>query len=89
MTEKELRRLTEENSAKYVVYDGKIMTPRSVKQLKNRQKMQYKEETTSSSESDALQDMFMSLMKQDDDKGNSVFRTLMQLDDEMAQEALS
>ena len=35
MTEKELRRLMEENSGKYVVYDGKIMTPRSIKQLKN------------------------------------------------------
>ena len=33
--------------------------------------------------------MFMDLLKEDDDKGNSVFRTLMQLDDEMAQEALS
>ena len=33
--------------------------------------------------------MFMSLMKQDDDKGNSMFRTMMQLDDEMVQEALS
>ena len=33
--------------------------------------------------------MFMDLMKEDDDKGNSVFRTLMQLDDEMAQEALN
>ena len=105
MTEKEQRRLMEENSAKYVVYDGKIMTPRSIKQLKNHtivrvvdrmmggrkkkgQKKQDKEETTSS-ESDALQDMFMSLMKQDDDKGNSMFRTMMQLDDEMVQEALS
>ena len=35
MTEKELRRLMEENSGKYVVYDGKIMTPGSIKQLKN------------------------------------------------------
>ena len=35
MTEKELRRLIEENSEKYVVYDGKIMTPGSIKQLKN------------------------------------------------------
>ena len=33
--------------------------------------------------------MFMNLMKEDDDKGNNVFRTMMQLDDEMAQEALS
>ena len=106
MTEEELRRLMEENSGKYVVYDGKIMTPRSIKQLKNHtivrivdrmmgggkkkgQKKQDKDETTSSSESDAMQDMFMSLVKQDDDKGNSVFRTMMQLDDEMAQEALS
>ena len=96
----------EENSGKYVVYDGKIMTPGTIKQLKNHtivrvvdrmmgggkkkgQKKQNKEETTSSSESDALQDMFMDLTKEDDDKGNSVFRTLMQLDDEMAQEALS
>ena len=99
MTEKELRRLMEENSGKYVVYDGKIMTPGSIKQLKNHtivriidkmmgggkkkgQKKQNKEETTSSSESDALQDMFMSLMKQDDDEGNSIFRTMTQLDDE-------
>ena len=106
MTEKELRRLMEENSGKYVVYDGEIMKPKSIKQLKNHtivrivdrmmgggkkkgQKKQDKEETTSSSESDALQDMFMNLMKQDDDKGNSVFRTMMQLDNEMAQEALS
>ena len=106
MTEKELRRLMEENSGKYAVYDGKIMTPRSIKQLKNHtivrivdrmmggekkkgQKKQDKEETTSSSESDALQDMFMNLMKEDADKGNSVFRAMMQLDDEMAQEALS
>ena len=104
MTEKELRRLMEENSGKYVVYDGKIMTPRSIKQLKNHtfvrivnrmmgggkkkgQKKQNKEETTSSSESDALQDMFMNLMKEDDDKGNSMFRTMMQLDDEMAQKS--
>ena len=35
MTEKELRQLMEENSGKYVVYDGKTMTPRSIKQLKN------------------------------------------------------
>ena len=35
MTEKELRRLMEENSGKYVVYDGKIITPGSIKQLKN------------------------------------------------------
>ena len=35
------------------------------------------------------EDMFMSHMKQDDDKGNSVFRTMMQLNDETAQEALS
>ena len=56
---------------------------------KKGQKKQDKEETTSSSESDALQDMFMNLMKEDDDKGNSVFRTMMQVDDEMAQEALS
>ena len=55
---------------------------------KKGQKKQDKEESSSSSESDALQDMFMSLMKQDDDKGNSVFRTIVQLDDEMAQEAL-
>ena len=106
MTEEELRRLMKENSGKYVVYDGKIMSPGSIKQLKNHtiiriidrimgggkkkgQKKQDKEETPSSSESDALQDMFMSLMKQDDDKGNSVFRTMMQLNDEMAQEALS
>ena len=106
MTEKELTQLMEENSGKYVVYDGKIMTPRSIKQLKNHtivrivdrmmgggkkkgQKKQDKEETTSSSESDALQDMFMILMREDDDKGNSMFRTMMQLDDEMAQEALN
>ena len=106
MTEEELRRLMEENSGKYVVYDGRIMTPGSIKQLKNhttvriidrmmgggrktRQKKQNKEETTSSSESDALQDMFMNLVKQDDNEGNRVFRTMMQLDDEMTQEALS
>ena len=106
MTEEELRRLMEENSGKYVVYDGKIMTPGSIKQLKGHtivriidrmmgggkkkgQKKQKKEETTSSSESDALQDMLMSLMKLDDDKGNSVFRTMMQLDDEMIQEAMN
>ena len=35
MTEEELRRLMEENSGKYVVYDGTIMTPGSIKQLKN------------------------------------------------------
>ena len=35
MTEKELRWPMEENSGKYVVYDGKIMTPGSIKQLKN------------------------------------------------------
>ena len=35
ITEEELRRLMEENSGKYVVYDGKIMTPGSIKQLKN------------------------------------------------------
>ena len=96
----------EENSGKYVVYDGKIMTPGSIKQLKNHtivrirdkmmgggkkkgQKKQNKEETTSSSESDALQDMFMSLMKQDDDEGNSMFRTMTQLDDELIQEAMN
>ena len=56
---------------------------------KKGQKKQAKEETMSSSESDALQDMFMSLMKQDDDKGNSMFRTMMQLHDEMVQEAQS
>ena len=35
ITEKELRRLMEETSGKYVVYDGKIITPESIKQLKN------------------------------------------------------
>ena len=106
ITERNLRQLMEENSGKYVVYDGKIMTPGTIKQLKNHtivrivdkmmggakkksRKKQNKEETTSSSESDALQDMFMELMKEDDDKGNNMFRTLMQMDDEMAQEAMS
>ena len=56
---------------------------------KKGQKKQNKEETTSSSESDALQDMFMDVMKEDDDTGNNMFRTPMQMDDEMAQEALS
>ena len=84
---------------------GRSWTPGTIKQLKNHtivrivdkmmgggkkkgQKKQNNEETTSSSESDALQDMFMDLMK-DDDKGNTMFRTLMQMDDEMAQEAMS
>ena len=31
MTEEELRRLMEENSGKYVVYDGKIITPSNAK----------------------------------------------------------
>ena len=35
MTKKELRLLMEKNSGKYVVHDGKIMTPGSTKQLKN------------------------------------------------------
>ena len=99
MTEKELRRLMEENSGKYVVYDGKIITPGSIKQLKNhnivrivdimmgggrkKQKKQNKEGPTSSSESDALQDMFITLMKQDDEEGNSIFKAMTQLDDEM------
>ena len=106
MTEKELRRMMEENSGKYVVYDGKIITPGSIKQLKNHtivrivdkmmgggrkkgQKKQNKEETASSSESDALQDMFISLMKQDDEEGNSIFKAMTQLDDEMIKEAMS
>ena len=33
--------------------------------------------------------MFMSLMKQDDDEGNSIFRTMTQLDDELIQEAMN
>ena len=36
---------------------------------KKGEKKQNKEETASSSESDALQDMFISLMKQDDEEG--------------------
>ena len=67
----------EENSGKYVLYDGKIMTPGAIKQLKNhtivriidrmmgggkkKSQKQNKEKTTSSSESDALQEMFMSV----------------------------
>ena len=31
----------------------------------------------------------MDLMNEDDDKGNNMFRTLMHMDDEVAQEALS
>ena len=106
MTEKELRRLMEENSGKYVVYGGKTITPGSIKQLKNHtivrivdkmmgggtkkgQKKHDKEETASSSESDALQDMFMNLLKQDYDEGNSTFQTMTQLDDEMMQEAMN
>ena len=50
---------------------------------KKSQKKQNKEEATSSSESDALQDMFISFMKQDDEKGNSIFKAMTQLDDEM------
>ena len=105
MTEQELMRLTE-NTEKYEVLDGRIMTPGTIKQLKNHtvvrivdkmmgggkkkgQKKQNKEETPSCSESDALQNMFMDLMKEDDDKGNNMFRTLMQMNDEMAQETLS
>ena len=97
ITEQELGQLIEESSGKYVVHDGKIMTPGTIKQLKNHtivrivykmmgggkkkgQKKQNKEETTSSSESGALQDMFTDLMKEDDDKGNNIFRTLMQMD---------
>ena len=33
--------------------------------------------------------MFMDLMKEGDDEGNNTFRTLMPMDDEMAQDALS
>ena len=33
--------------------------------------------------------MFMELKKEDDDKSNNMFRTLMKMDDEMAQEAMS
>ena len=56
---------------------------------KKSQKKQNKEEATSSSESDALQDMFISLMKQDDEEGNSMFKTMTQLDDEMIKEAMN
>ena len=69
------------------------MTLGSIKQLKNHtivrivdkmmgggrkkgQKKQNKEE-------------FMSLVKQDDDEGNSIFQTKTQLDDEMIQEAMN
>ena len=70
----------------------------SIKQLKNHtivrivemmggggkkgQKKQNKEETTSSSEIDALQEMLINLMKQDDEEGNSIFQAMTQLDDE-------
>ena len=56
---------------------------------KKGQKKQNKEETTSSSENDALQDMFISLMKQDDEEGNSIFKAMTQLDDEMIKEAMN
>ena len=35
ITEQELRQLIEESSGKYVVHDGKIMTPGTIKKLKN------------------------------------------------------
>ena len=62
---------------KYVVHDGKIITPGSIKQLKDhtivrivdkmmgggrKARRNNKEETASSSESDALQDIFINLM---------------------------
>ena len=54
---------------------------------KKGQKKQNNEETTSSSDSDVLQGI--SLMKQDDEEGNSIFKAMTQLDDEMIKEAMN
>ena len=77
---------------KYTIHNGRVVTPETIKQLKNHaivhivdrfpgggkkgQKKQNKDET-SSSESDALQDMFIELIQKDSGQGNNFFQTLM------------
>ena len=98
MAEKEVRQLMEENSGESVVYDGKIMTPRSnncrIIPLSASQTgwwEEEKEEGSAEAEQGGNNKLLRvmhcktcswTLMKEDDDKGNSVFRTLMQLNDE-------
>ena len=94
----------EESTEKYTVHNGRIVTPGTIKQLKNHaivhivdrlpgggkkkgQKKQNKDETRSS-ESDALQDMFIEMIQKDNGQGNNFFRTLMQMDEEAIQEIM-
>ena len=80
------------------------MTPETSKHLKNHatvhivdrlpgggkkkgQKKQNKGET-SSSESDALQDMFIELIQKDNGQGKNFLQTLMQMDEEAVQETM-
>ena len=94
----------EESTEKYTVYNGRIVTPETIKQLKNhavvhvvdrlqgggKKKGQKKQDKgeTSSSESDAFADMFLELIRKDSRQGNSFFQTLMQLDEGVAQETI-
>ena len=82
-TEQELRRLMEESTEKYTVYNGRIVTPETIKHLKNhaivhvvdrlqgggKKKGQKKQDKieTSSSESDAFADMFIELIRKGKD----------------------
>ena len=94
----------EESTEKYTVYNGRIVTPETIKQLKNhaivhvvdrllgggKKKGQKKQDKgeTSPSESDAFADMFLELIWKDSRQGNSFFQTLMQLDEGVAQETI-
>ena len=97
-------RLVEESTERYTIHNGRIVTPETIKHLRNHaivhivdrlqgggkkegQKKQDKGET-SSSESDAFADMFLELIQKDNRQGNNFFQTLMQLDEEAAQETM-
>ena len=88
-TEQGLRRLMEENTERYTVYNGRIVTPETIKHFKNHavvhivdrlqgegKKGQKKQDEggTSSSESDAFADMFLELIQKDHRQGNNFCR---------------
>ena len=103
-TEQGLKRLMEESTERCTVHNGRIVTPETTKHLKNHaivhivdrlqgggnMKGQKKQDKggTSSSESDAVGDMFLELIQKDTRRGNNFFQTLMQLDEEAAQETM-
>ena len=74
----------EENSGKYVVYDGEIITPGSIKELKNHNIVRIVDKMMGGRKRRIARHVHQS-----HEEGNSIFKAMTKIDDEMIKEAMN